>query len=76
MDKEILCKEIEDLFHKSKGRYGRPKVVAELKSMGLHASRPRVDRTLFQKLYHIKSRRHIMLLMPDKLCVKKVLFCK
>ncbi|MFY0256437.1 IS3 family transposase [Chitinophaga sp. 30R24] len=42
MDKEVLCKEVEHIYHKSKGRYGSPKIVAELRSMGLYASRPTV----------------------------------
>jgi len=49
MEKEVLCKEVEAIYHKSKGRYGSPKIVAELRSMGLEASRPRVARIMKSK---------------------------
>jgi transposase InsO family protein len=49
IDKEALCKEVEDIYHKSKGRYGSPKIVAELRSRGLYASRPRVARGMKNK---------------------------
>ena len=47
--RQVLCKGFEDIYHKSKGRYGSPKIVAELRSMGLHASRPRVARIMKDK---------------------------
>ncbi|MFY0255723.1 IS3 family transposase [Chitinophaga sp. 30R24] len=49
MDRQMLCKGVEDIYHKSKGRYGSPKIVAELRSMGLHASRPRVAKIMKDK---------------------------
>ncbi|MFX1706887.1 IS3 family transposase [Chitinophaga sp. CC14] len=43
---ELIRKEIEVIYHKSKGRYGSPKIAKELKSIGLYASRPRVARIM------------------------------
>ncbi|SEW57449.1 Transposase InsO and inactivated derivatives [Chitinophaga arvensicola] len=49
MCREVLCKRVEDIYHKSKGRYGSPKITAELRQMGLHVSRPRVARIMKDK---------------------------
>ena len=46
---ESLCKEIEGIYYRSKGRYGSPKIAAELKSTGFYASRPRVARIMKRK---------------------------
>jgi hypothetical protein len=41
-NQELIGKEIEVVYHKSKGRYGSPKIAKELKSIGLSVSRQRV----------------------------------
>lgn len=47
--KELISKEIEGIYRKSKGRYGSPKITKELISKGLYASRPRVARIMKMK---------------------------
>ncbi|HVI48040.1 MAG TPA: IS3 family transposase [Chitinophaga sp.] len=46
---ELICKEIERIYHQSKGRYGSPKIAKELNSLGLYVSRPRVARIMKKK---------------------------
>ena len=46
---ELISKEIEGIYRKSKGRYGSPKITKELISKGLYASRPRVARIMKMK---------------------------
>ena len=46
-----LLEEIQRIYHQSKGRYGSPKITAELKAMGIHASRPRVARIMKKNGY-------------------------
>lgn len=48
-NREQLSEKVEIIFHQSKGRYGSPKIVKELKSQGLYASRPRVARIMKKK---------------------------
>ncbi len=48
-NQEQISKAIEVVYHKSKGRYGSPKIAKELKSQGLNVSRPRVARIMKKK---------------------------
>ncbi|WP_415751071.1 IS3 family transposase [Chitinophaga sp. LS1] len=47
--REKMSEKFEIIFHRSKGRYGSPKIVKELKSQRLYASRPEVARVMKKK---------------------------
>jgi putative transposase len=48
-NQDLISKEIEVVYHKSKGRYGSPKITKELKSIGSSTSRQRVARIMKKK---------------------------
>jgi putative transposase len=46
LENKRIIKEIKEIFDTSKGRYGSPKIVMELKDRGIIVSRPRVARMM------------------------------
>ncbi len=46
METKLIKKEIKSIYQASKGRYGSPKITAELRAKGFNASRPRVARIM------------------------------
>lgn len=46
LENERIMKEIKEIFHGSKGRYGSPKITIELRDRGMAVSRPRVARMM------------------------------
>lgn len=53
IDNEEALKLIKEIYQKSKGRYGSPKIAIELQSRGIQISRPRVARIM--KAHGIRS---------------------
>jgi putative transposase len=57
-DDEQLAARIEDAYQKHRGKYGSPRIHAELKAQGIHCGRKRVARLMQEKqLYAGKKRR-------------------
>ena len=57
-DDEQLAERIEDAYQKHRGRYGSPRIHAELQAQGLHCGRKRVARLMRENnLYAGKKRR-------------------
>jgi transposase InsO family protein len=57
-DDEQLTERIEDVYQKNRGKYGSPRIHAELKAQGLHCGRKRVARLMQEKnLYAGRKRR-------------------
>jgi putative transposase len=55
---EFLAERIEDAYHHSKGRYGSPRIHADLKDEGIYCGRKRVARLMQEKsLFARKKRR-------------------
>lgn len=46
LETKLIKKEIKSIYHASKGRYGSPKITAELRVKGFNISRPRVARIM------------------------------
>ncbi len=46
LENEVLSNQIQEIYSKSKGRYGSPKITMELKKSGVDVSRPRVARIM------------------------------
>jgi transposase InsO family protein len=57
-DDEQLAERIEDAYQESRGKYGSPRIHAELKAQGIRCGRKRIARLMREKqLYARKNRR-------------------
>ncbi len=56
-DDEQLAERIEDAFHKHRGKYGSPRIHAELQAQGIHCGRKRVARLMQEKQLNAGKKR-------------------
>ncbi len=57
-DDEQLAERIEDAYQESRGKYGSPRIHAELQAQGIHCGRKRIARLMREKnLYARRKRR-------------------
>src|SRR6185312_685993 len=56
-DDDTLAERIEDAYHQNKGKYGSPRIHAELKAQGVHCARKRVARLMREKQLSARKKR-------------------
>ena len=56
-DDEQLAERIEDAYKESRGKYGSPRIHAELKAQGIHCGRKRIARLMREKQLYARRKR-------------------